>query len=287
MALEIKPVAELVKYRLSVAVSFSAVTGFFLAGSNAGPGLLYVAAGVFLLSSGAAALNQVTERSSDALMSRTAARPVPSGRISPASALAISIFLIGAGSLVLSLNGILPVTLGLINVFLYNFIYTKLKKISVLAIVPGGLVGAIPPLIGFVSAGGNISDPAIVAFSSFMFLWQLPHFWLLIVKYGSEYENAGFASISKVLSQKQIKYLVFFWVLVSTAFLLLFLFLSANTERWLVITIALLNLAFISLFYLMLFREHDGQIRKAFLLINIFSIIVMIILIAASLAGAV
>ncbi|MCU0362411.1 MAG: protoheme IX farnesyltransferase [Bacteroidales bacterium] len=286
MAFRLTTLASLTKYRLSAAVAFSAVTGYFLAGRSPDATLAYAAAGVFILSSGAAALNQYTERKPDGRMGRTSGRPLPSGSMNPRSALLISVILVASGSLVLSLAGIVPLFLGLVNVILYNGVYTSLKKISVLAIIPGALVGAIPPLIGYASAGGKVTDPVIAAFALFMFLWQLPHFWLLLIKYGNEYEEAGFASLSSFMSQAAIRIMVFIWVLISTAFLALFLSLIADLALPLVIATTIFNSIFIILFYRMLFRKED-EIRGAFIMINIFGILLMLFLIGAAALGAI
>ncbi|MCU0409289.1 MAG: protoheme IX farnesyltransferase [Bacteroidales bacterium] len=284
MAFRLTTLAALTKYRLSAAVAFSAVTGYFLSGRAPGPGLALTATGVFILASGAAALNQYTERNIDVLMKRTSGRPLPSGSISPRAALFIAVILLAAGSLVLSFTGTTPLFLGLMNVFLYNVVYTSSKRKSVLSIIPGALVGAIPPLIGYSAAGGRLTDPLITAFALFMFLWQLPHFWLLLIKYGKEYEKAGFASLSSFMSQAEIRMMVFIWVIVSTAFLVLFFSLTASMPLTLVTGMAVFNAIFIILFYRMLFRREE-EIKGAFILINVFSILMMLLLIGASVLG--
>ncbi|HWR74239.1 MAG TPA: UbiA family prenyltransferase, partial [Bacteroidales bacterium] len=109
-------VAELTKWKLSLAVAFSSVTGFLISSGGVDSDLAVVAAGVFLLSSGAAALNQYTERGSDALMARTAGRPLPSGRMTPITAVIIAAALLVFGGLLLAFTGRMPFILGLVNV---------------------------------------------------------------------------------------------------------------------------------------------------------------------------
>jgi len=275
--------AELTKYKLSLAVVLSAVTGYFLNSNIFNNTLLFLACGVFLLSSGAAALNQYTERLSDGLMERTRYRPVPSKRISERAALGISIILIVSGALLLYRNGIMPLLLGLVNVFMYNLVYTRLKKKSLFSIIPGALVGAIPPIIGFSSSGGSLNHPYILAFSTFMFLWQLPHFWLLLIKYGNEYNAAGFATLSNVLAESEIRQLVFVWVVFSTSLLLIFFALADSLSSGIFVPTALLNILFIFLFHRLLFRKkYNGEIKGAFIVINLFSLLVMLLIIGAS-----
>jgi protoheme IX farnesyltransferase len=275
--------ADLIKWKLSLAVVLSAITGYFLYNNIIDHHLLSLASGVFFLASGAAALNQYTEREYDSIMDRTKNRPVPSKKIDKNTALRISSGLLISGSLLLLVSGIVPFILGVINVLLYNLIYTYLKKRSVLSIIPGAFVGAVPPLIGFSSAGGEISNINILVFSGFMFLWQLPHFWLILVKYGREYEKAGFASLTSYLSDFQIKYLTFFWVIFTTCFLSVFGALSGSVNNYIIILLLILNTIFIFFFHSLLFSKKGSQeIKGAFILINSFSIIVMCVIIALS-----
>jgi heme o synthase len=280
----IRSYADLAKYKLSAAVTLSAVTGFFLSGNKSENAIFLVAAGVFFLSSGSAALNQYTESVADSIMNRTSKRPIPSKKISGKNALTASIFFFAIGGILLLVAGLAPFLLGVFNVFLYNVVYTRLKKISPLSIIPGALVGAIPPLIGFSASGASFLNIGIIGFSLFMFLWQLPHFWLIIIKYGEEYNAAGFATISKYLNDKQIRNLVFFWVLFSTCLIFLFFIISEIPGKALPVIFLFLNVTFILLFHRLLFaRKYDGQIKGAFILINSFSLLIMILFIAASL----
>jgi protoheme IX farnesyltransferase len=275
--------ADLIKYKLSFAVVLSSVTGYFLYSNTVNYHLFFLATGILLLSSGSAALNQYTEKRADSIMDRTKERPIPSKRISEKKALRIASFLLFTGCIFLYFNGITPFLLGIFSVLLYNPVYTHLKKLTVLSIIPGALVGALPPAIGFTSAGGSLLHQNNIAFSVFMFLWQLPHFWLIILKYGKEYKAAGFATISKYLSNSQIRYLVFFWVLSSTGFLFLFFILSDTLDKKMFIFLSIVNLIFISLFYRLLFLKREPlEIRGAFILINSFTFFLMLLLIAAS-----
>ena len=275
--------SDLIKYKLSLAVVLSSVAGYYLYSNSFDHHLFFLASGVFFLASGAAVLNQYTEREYDSLMARTKDRPIPSKKIKEQTALWISSGLLVAGCLLLLINGIIPFLLGVINVLLYNLLYTYLKKKSILSIIPGALVGAVPPLIGFSAAGGNISSINIIVYSIFMFLWQLPHFWLILIKYGKEYEKAGFASISSYLTDLQIRQLTFFWVILTTCFLFSFGLFSDVFSRELIILFSIFNTSFIFAFYRMLFfKKGHQEIRGAFIMINSFSIIVMFMIIALS-----
>jgi heme o synthase len=273
--------ADLIKYKLSLAVTFSAATGYFICRNDFNKSFFFLITGIFLLAAGSSALNQYSEREQDIRMKRTRNRPIPSKKIKGSSVIMIFLLLLIPGSILLFSTGILAFTFGIINIILYNFLYTSLKKKTALAIIPGALVGAITPLIGYASAGGNTLNHNIIIFSTFMFLWQLPHFWLILIKYGEEYRNAGFVTILKYMNETEIRYLVFFWVLGTSGFLLLTGFEAFGSKR--IIQLIPLNIAFILLFYRFLFVEKkDRDIRGAFILINSFSFLIMLFLILVS-----
>ncbi len=191
----------------------SAATGYLLVPSHHIGSLLIALAGVFLLACGASALNQVQERDIDAKMARTRSRPLPSGSITPLHAAALSLLLtLGGLFLILIAGGWTAALLGLFAVLWYNAVYTYLKRMTAFAAVPGALVGAIPPAIGWVSAGGGLFDPMLFALCALFFLWQVPHFWLLILDHGKEYENAGLPSLMRVMGREQIARITFVWI---------------------------------------------------------------------------
>jgi protoheme IX farnesyltransferase len=190
----------------------SALMGYILAARAVTPEAIAPLAGVIVLACGSGALNQYQERDLDAQMVRTRSRPIPSGRLSPGRALAVAIALLVLGAVLLSGNGT-AVALGIVTVFWYNGVYTPLKRVSALAAIPGGVVGSLPPVIGFVSAGGDPFAPVIVAVAFFFFVWQVPHFWLLLMRIGEDYERAGMPTLSALLSRRQLSRLIYVWML--------------------------------------------------------------------------
>ncbi|MDA8085076.1 MAG: protoheme IX farnesyltransferase [Nitrospiraceae bacterium] len=211
-------VAGLFKIRVSAFTALSSVTGLLLENGNGGNAghspsrLAGLAAGVLLLASGASALNQFQEAGTDARMPRTRTRPIPSGLIRPAHALLLSLMLMQAGSIILFVfGGVMPAALGGLAVLWYNLVYTPLKKITPFAVIPGALAGAIAPAIGWVYNGGSLSDPKALIVCFFFYIWQIPHFWLFLLKYGEEYEKAGLPSITSVFSSRQLRRVIFVW----------------------------------------------------------------------------
>ena len=213
----IKILLELTKLRVSLFSTLSTFSGFILARRGLSVDFIFPILGVFLLASGACALNQYQERNHDPLMERTQSRPIPSKKMSPSTALKISLGLLFFGSILLYVGTPWSVVgLGLFAVFWYNGVYLFLKRKSAFAAIPGALIGAIPPLIGWISGKGFFSlDPQILAVSFFFFIWQVPHFWLLLLKVGKDYEKAGLPSLTRILTAAQLSRMTFVWFLAS------------------------------------------------------------------------
>jgi protoheme IX farnesyltransferase len=197
--------AELSKFGIVLLVLVSAAAGFMLRAPIGAdfPWLraLVMLAGVMLLSSGASALNQVQERDRDALMARTANRPLPSGRLSHAQGLGFAIGATAAGATLLWLGiGRDAGILGVIAAVFYNGVYTPwLKPTAAFAAVPGAIPGSIPPVIGWVAAGGGLTDAGAIILFGILFLWQMPHFWALALRYRADYVSGGFPMVSEVV----------------------------------------------------------------------------------------
>jgi protoheme IX farnesyltransferase len=210
----IKAVPRLVKVWISALAGFSAATGYILARDGVSPGIVAPALGVFVLACGSCAMNQIQERRIDSLMLRTRQRPIPSGRIGVYPALMIALLLLGSGSLLLFLfSPLLTLGLATLAVAWYNGVYTYLKRRSMFAAVPGGLVGALPPAVGWTAAGGSLAQPEIISLMVFLFVWQVPHFWLLLLNHRKDYERAGLPSVFNLFSTRQMGRITFVWIL--------------------------------------------------------------------------
>ena len=227
---------ELGKVRISIVATISMVAGYILADGAVTWTLLCVTAGVFLLASGSSGLNQIQERDIDATMERTRGRPLPSKRVSLTYAVAVSVMCVVCGTLVvLAWAGATAAGLGLAAVGWYNGVYTPLKRVTAYAAVPGGLVGAIPPVIGWVAGGGGVLDPRILAVAFFFFIWQVPHFWLLVLcSCGKDYEKAGLPSMTRAFSPGQVARITFAWVAGTATVGLLIPLFGVVEEPWVI-----------------------------------------------------
>lgn len=226
---------ELAKVKITFAVALTTITGYLLASGSFDAGLVLPTIGIFLLACGSSAINHFQERDKDAQMERTKNRPIPSGRITPAGALLFAFVLAVSGALLLyRSSGMLGMQLGLLALIWYNIFYTPLKRKTAFAVVPGAVIGSIPPLVGWVAAGGSLADPRALFMAFFFFIWQVPHFLLLMLKYGDEYTKAGFPSITNIYTTRQIKRITFIWI-VATAISALMLAAFNVVESWVVI----------------------------------------------------
>ncbi len=276
----ISALLELSKVKITFAVALTTITGYLLARGDIDSGIILPAIGIFLLACGSSAINHYQERDRDALMERTRNRPIPSGRISPQGALLFAFILSAAGSWLLFLSsGMLGMQLGLLALIWYNAIYTPLKKRTAFAVVPGAVIGSIPPLVGWVAAGGALADPRALFMAFFFFIWQVPHFWLLMLKYGEEYTAAGLPSITKIYSPAQIKRITFIWI-VATAISALMLPAFNVVESWVVIAGLLISSVWlIGVFTrLVTIRDLPFSPMRYFMKINYFVLAVIVFL---------
>ena len=203
---------QLTKFPLSAAVTLSAVFAFVLGQGKDVTVLGGSTLAVLLLALGVSALNQYQEWKLDSRMARTKQRPIPSGRISPSAALTLSGILIAAAMLLiyreLGYSGLL---LFLFVPLWYNGFYTSLKRYSAFAVVPGGLLGVVPPAIGWLAAGRSLMEPEFLALGLLFFVWQVPHFWLLMTKYDEDYRRAGFPTAIEVFGSSGFRRVLFVW----------------------------------------------------------------------------
>ena len=188
---------ELIKARLTLMVLITATMGFHLAAGAVDWALLFhTLFGTGLLAGGAATLNQYLEKDLDAKMPRTANRPIPEGRIEPETVLLMGGALSAAGLVYLAIQAnLLTTVIGAVTLVSYIAVYTPLKQVTPLNTVVGAVPGALPPLMGWTAAGGQITEKGL-ALVAILYLWQLPHFFAIAWIYRDQYVKAGFVMLS-------------------------------------------------------------------------------------------
>ncbi len=198
VAARLSDFAELTKPSITFMVLVTATIGFVLGGDGSFPLGLFIHAlvGTGLVAAGGSTLNHVLERDTDALMRRTAKRPLPSGRLDPDLALLFGVAISVAGLLDLALAvNTLTALLGALALSGYVFVYTPLKRVTSLATVIGAVPGAIPPMMGWTAVSGRLDAGAWVLFG-LLFFWQLPHFLAIAWLCRGDYARAGFPMLS-------------------------------------------------------------------------------------------
>ena len=249
---------DLIKPSVSLLSAAAALLGYCSQARMISAPACAMAAGMFFLSGGAAALNNVQDLRFDSLVERTRRRPLPDGRIRARQALWQAAGMIAAGlaGIFFSSFSLPPLLAGLAALVLYNGIYTPLKKKTHLAMIPGVLCGMLPPLAGWLAAGGGLLSPRIWYIMALLGIWQVPHTWLLLFC-GDGCPRPKIPTIRDVVSAAQLKRLIFIW---ATAFAVLTLYgkmFSMQSVAGLFLPVLVNGLAMPAVFCLMFF-EYGG-----------------------------
>ncbi len=205
-AVQLADLIQLTKPRVTSLVVATAFTGFYLASSSplAFGGLLHTLTGTWLVASAAAVMNQVYESDTDRLMRRTRQRPLPSNRVSAEGATTLGTLLGVVGLLELGLGtNVLAASLALLTLAIYVGVYTPLKLRTPAALEIGAIPGALPPVIGWAAAHGNLHFGALVLFA-ILFFWQMPHFLAIAWMCRDDYERAGIPMLPVVEPEGRI-----------------------------------------------------------------------------------
>lgn len=274
----IRIISELHKFRITFSVTLTTLAGFTLTAGTIDNRIFLPLLGIFFLSSGAAAFNEYQERDMDARMERTRKRPIPSGSIKASTVLVISLLEIVAGTVLVYIgSGFTAALLSFTAFVWYNVIYTPLKKLSPFAVIPGSVIGAIPPMVGWVAGSGSLLDPKLFVLAFFFFMSQVPHFWLLLLRYGDDYDAAGFPVINKILNNTQIKRVTFVWIVATSVNILLLVIVGLFQTLFfkIIILLAAIWLVFIFSGLLKKSEEKFNAVRY-FMLLNIVLLVIIL-----------
>ncbi|GAB4324559.1 MAG: hypothetical protein Kow0059_20240 [Candidatus Sumerlaeia bacterium] len=275
------------KYRIATLAALSAATGYLLAAGRVDVALFAAVAGTGFLAAAAGALNQAQETDVDARMRRTCRRPLPMRLISIPSALLFAALAGAAGTVLLLVSGgWAAAALGLLALGSYNLLYTPLKRVTPWAAIPGSIVGALPPAIGWAAAGRSVGEGPILAVSAYFFLWQIPHFWLLLLYFAQDFERSGLPCLTRTLGPRRLAAATFAGIVLTALMAGGGLMLAGAATGPLPGAL----LAGVSLWLLwrsrgLLHRAAPDAtaVRGAFIGINLYALFVMMILTAAAL----
>ena len=193
VGLKVQDYLALSKHKLTMTVVFTSALGFLIGGASfLSFNFFFLLLGGFLVTASANAMNQVLEKDFDAMMKRTMNRPLPTKRIGDTEGWLFAGLAGTIGTIILwSFFGPTCALLGIISIVSYAFIYTPLKRIHPIAVFIGAFPGALPPVIGYIAATGQMNVEALLLFG-FQFLWQFPHFWAIAWLAFDDYKKAGY-----------------------------------------------------------------------------------------------
>ena len=235
---------QLIKFTLSFTVVFSSVISYMLAPNVVAfdfVSIMLLFIGGMLVTGSANAINQITEKDTDAVMKRTANRPVASGRMSINEASAFAFASAISGSLILGLYfNWYAAGLSLLSLFIYSFVYTPLKKINSIAVIVGAIPGALPCLIGWAAAYDvpSFSWTGGWILFAIQFLWQFPHFWAIAWVAHEDYTKAGFKLLPSHHGPTKftaLQAIIYSLLMIPVGMLPFFFNMSGNISLWILI----------------------------------------------------
>jgi protoheme IX farnesyltransferase len=282
---------EMFKSHLCLYIGLSAVFGHVMAQQRFSADSLLTGILVFLLATGSAILNNIQDREYDCFFARTRNRTLPQNKVPLTHAKALFIvFIISGLSGLFITGGFVPFFWGIMAIVCYNGLYTPLKKLSLLAIIPGSLSGILPPLIGWTWAGKSIFNPDILIIMNIFALWQIPHFFIILLRSKNrQLKNSqktmfnpdknpylkNFPCFTKIFSPAEIMLQIMIWTSLYSLGIVLFLINGLITNQ-ILLTISGLN-GFIITFLIPFFvvKNDTPKISFAFASINLSMLLFM------------
>jgi len=259
----------LAKAGLCLPLGFSALFGYLLAKPELSCEAFLTVVGVFFLAAGGATLNSLQDWRQDCLMARTRNRPLPRGELTERQAIIQAAVLTGLGLSVLAVGlSPWPMFLGLVALLLYNGVYSILKRRTVFAIFPGAACGALPTIIGWMAAGGRPFSTTSAMLFLLLILWQIPHFWLVMLHYREDYSTCTFPNMLHEFSEQGLKRLLIPWIAALAVAMILITLLPlglGSVEQALVVAATFLMLI---VFFVQLGLSHRANYRLLFIVLN-------------------
>ena len=213
---KITPWIQLFKIPLCLPIALSATFGYILHTPNITFDCILITIGLLFLACGAAGLNSLQEINTDNSLLRTKSRPLVTGVLKRERVTPIICIVLVCSLLILVTTGsqvLLLVLLGFFGIVLYNGIYTPLKSFTTFSLIPGACAGAIPPFIGWVCAGGSPGDYRILAVLLLFFIWQIPHFFMILLKHKDDYNQAKSVNAVSCFTEQSVKRISFIWLM--------------------------------------------------------------------------
>lgn len=282
------------KLFLSLGITLSALAGYLFFSPEVDCFFWVTACSTLLVCSGSAAMNNYQDRERDKRLARTRNRPLPSGLLLPKTVLSqgILLTLCGFSGFFFTRNPLGSIIAACMGVLLYNGIYTPLKSRTLLAIIPGSMCGMLPPLMGWCAAGGCLFSGAVpvsaspypsqagslFSFMILMGIWQLPHYWLILLIHKTDYANSRLPSMLSILTENQLKKIFLVWIYLYSIMMMPLWFPDLdNRLQWSITVNAVSVQIFFTVAYFIDTRRHYS-IEFIFLNISLFGFIVTLML---------
>ncbi|HMB64974.1 MAG TPA: heme o synthase [Eudoraea sp.] len=268
---------EITKARLAMSVVFSSIAGYLLGAAQIEiTALLLLAFGGYCMVGASNAFNQVIERDLDALMNRTRNRPIPAGRMSVNTAMAIAVIMTVLGVVTLYILNPKTAMFGAISIFLYTSVYTPLKTKTPLSVFVGAFPGAIPFMLGWVAA---TNDFGIEPGTLFMiqFFWQFPHFWALGWMLDEDYKRGGFKMLPTGKKDKGTALLIIMYTIWMIIISVIPVFgITGNLHLSIPAAVVIFMMGAMMLFFAVrLFEKRDNATAKKLMLASVSYITLM------------
>jgi len=272
------------RFYLSLAVSISALFTYLIATKTPSFEIFIPWLGILLLAMGSSGLNQIQEKEYDKKMDRTSKRPLVSGAYSTSKAFNISMSLILSAFVLHYISmGFMGIYFAIATIFIYNLVYTYLKPYSHWALILGSFLGVIGPMIGWLVANDlNLNSLLELKFMYIFiiyFVWQVPHFWLLVLMNNQDYKKAGFPTLKDKIGQNGLMRTIAIWNVISVANGLALVMAAKTSETIWILTIAISMYMIYSSYILFTTKEVIGKFFKIrFMELNTYILLIMIFL---------
>ena len=279
-----KNLIKFTRFFLSLAVSLSALFTYLIATQDPNIEILMPTLGVLLLALGSSSLNQIQEKKYDQQMNRTKTRPYASNIYSFQKAITISMFLLLGATLLLYLSmDILGLYCIVFTLFVYNIIYTYLKSITHWALILGSFLGVVAPTIGWLIANNLILNSLYELKFMYIFIiyfvWQVPHFWLLVLMNEDDYKKAGFPTLKDKIGELGLMRTIATWNAISIAnAIALVLISNTNNLIWIITLIASIYMLFNSYKLFTNTNPKKKFFKIKFMELNTYILLIMILL---------
>lgn len=275
---------QLAKVPLCLLIGCSTAFGAVLSPHSSLHSACVLGFGVMFVAMSGATLNSLQERDVDRALKRTASRPLITNRVTPQFAIYQSVILVVTGLLLLGSTDAAPEivsVLAVLSLAMYNCLYTWLKQKTVLAIIPGAVCGAMPPVIGWTGAGGPLQSYMAFLLFTLLFLWQVPHFCLILLCHKDDYLTAQQPTLIHLFKERGVRRLSAVWICGLALVMMLFPFAVEMRNVWLNMLVIANALVLAGVSSSMLLSSLQFIYRKLFVFLNVMLGSHMCILMAA------